>query len=248
MGSDGSESGRGEDESRHPACVEGFFIARFEVTRGQYAAFVEATGRDEPGDCYVYRDSSWTLLRGHSWRAPGFVQTEEHPVTCVSRDDATAYAKWLSRRHGLRYRLPTEAEWEYAARGGMHSSRHWGDDPALACRFANIGDRSLHRHFPGWTWTIHPCNDGFVYTAPIGSFRENRYGLFDILGNVWEWTCSPYDEGFRGAENRCAAGAGSAVARGGSWSNSPRWVRSAGRFANRSDVRFDLVGFRLARD
>ena len=248
MGSDRSEPGRGEDEARHSACVEGFFIARFEVTRGQYAAFVDETGRDDPGDCYVYRDSRWAPLRGRSWRDPGFVQTEEHPVACVSRDDAMAYAEWLSERLGQRYRLPTEAEWEYAARGGTHSSRHWGDDSAQACRFANAGDRSLHRYFTGWTWTIHACNDGFVHTAPVGSFRENRYGLFDIMGNVWEWTCSPYDEGFRGAEYRCAADAGRAVARGGSWSNSPRWVRSAGRFASRSDVRFDLVGFRLAHD
>ena len=248
MGSARSEPGRADDEIPHSVCVEGFSIARYEVTRGEFAAFVHDTARPEPGDCHVFRDSRWVLLPGHSWRIPGFAQTEDHPVACVSRDDAMAYAKWLSQRHGRQYRLPTEAEWEYAARAGVRQSRHWGDEPDEGCRWANIGDRSLHRHYPDWSWTIHACDDGYVHTAPVGSFRENGYGVHDMMGNVWEWTCSPYDADFRGKEYRCTLEPGGAVARGGSWSNSPRWVRSAGRFATRSDVRFDLVGFRLAHD
>ena len=159
MGSDRSEFGRAEDEVRVSVCVEGFSIARYEVTRGQFADFVHDTGHPEPGGCHVYRDVRWAFLPGSSWRDPAFVQTEEHPVTCVSRDDATDFAQWLSRRHGRRYRLPTEAEWEYAARGGASASRPWGEDSGAACRFANVADRSLHRHYPDWSWTIHACDD-----------------------------------------------------------------------------------------
>lgn len=248
MGSVVGEPGRHENETPHAVCVDDFSIARFEVTRGQYAAFVGHSGHVELADCHVYRNAGWTPSAGRSWRDPGFEQTDEHPVACVSRDDAMAYARWLSQRQGRSYRLPTEAEWEYAARTGQRSARPWGDDPDQACRWANVGDRELHRHYPDWPWTIHSCDDGHVHTAPVGSFRANRYGLHDLMGNIWEWTCSAYDAQYGGAELRCASDAGGAIARGGSWSNSPRWVRSAGRFASRSDMRFDLVGFRLAHD
>lgn len=248
MGSDPGEKGRHGNEVQHAVCVDDFSIARYEVTRGQYASFAADTGRDDPDSCHVYRDSGWALRPGHSWRDPGFAQADDHPVACVSRDDAIDYATWLSERHGRTYRLPTEAEWEYAARAGSGSSRPWSDDPDDGCRFANVGDQALYRHYPKWPWTIHSCEDGYAHTAPVGSFHENRYGIRDIMGNVWEWTCSSFDAQYRGAERKCASHPGGAVARGGSWSNSPRWVRSSGRFSSRSDFRFDLVGFRLARD
>ena len=248
MGSVVGESGRHENEIPHSVCVDDYSISRFEVTRGQYAAFVDETGHATRLGCHVFRDAGWTFGAANSWREPGFEQTDEHPAACVSRDDAMAYARWLSQRQGRSYRLPTEAEWEYAARTGQRSARPWGDDPDQACRWANVGDRDLHRHYPDWPWTIHACEDGHVHTAPVGSFGESGYGLHDLMGNVWEWTCSTYDAEYGGAELRCTSNAGGAVARGGSWSNSPRWVRSAGRFASRSDMRFDLVGFRLAHD
>ena len=248
MGSDPAEAGRHDSEIRHYACVESFSIARYETTRGQYAAFVDATGREMPDGCQVYEGSSWEFRTRRSWRSPGFVQGDDHPVVCVSRNDAIGYAKWLSERIGRNYRLPTEAEWEYAARAGAGAPRAWGNDPGDACIWANVGDHSLYRHFPEWPWTIHACEDGYAHTAPIGSFRANRHGVHDMAGNVWEWTCSSYDAAYRGAEHRCATGARSGVVRGGSWSNSPRWVRSAARFESRVNAQFDLVGFRLAHD
>ena len=249
MGSDTGETGRHDDESRHPACVKEFSLSRHEVTRAQYAFFVGATGRETPDNCHTYDDGGWRSRAGRSWRNPGYAQRDEHPVTCVSRDDALAYARWLSERLGTRYRLPTEAEWEYAARAGSGAARHWGDDVERACTWGNVGDRSLHRHYRDWSWTIHPCDDGYVHTAPVGSFRVNLYGLHDMMGNVWEWTCSSYDPKYRGAERLCSADdRNGGVVRGGSWSNSPRWVRPAARFESRTDARYDLIGVRLAHD
>ena len=248
IGSALTEAGRHEHESRHPVCIETFFLSRYEVTRRNFAAFVRATDHDSSDGCEIYGEGGWGPRDGRSWRDPGFAQNNDHPVVCVSRHDALAYAAWLSRRHGRSYRLPTEAEWEYAARAGSSTARHWGDDPARACAWANVGDRALHRHYPEWPWTIHPCDDGYVHTAPIGSFRVNLYGLYDMVGNVWEWTCSAYDAAYRGAESRCASDESNGVVRGGSWSNSPRWARSAGRFESPVNARVDLVGFRLAHD
>ena len=248
MGSAPSEIGRHHNELRHPVCVEAFSIARYEVTRGQYAAFVDETGRETPDGCHTYGDGGWGSRAGRSWRDPGYPQTDDHPVACVSRDDALAYARWLSEREGRSYRLPTEAEWEYVARAGSEAARHWGNDTGRACVWANAGDRTLGRHYGEWPWTVHPCDDGYVHTAPVGSYRVSLYGVHDIMGNVWEWTCSSYDAAYRGAEHRCTSSDRNGVVRGGSWSNSPRWTRSAARFENRADVRFDLVGFRLAHD
>ena len=248
MGSDPAEAGRHENERRHVVCLENFSIARHEVTRGQYATFVDETGRRTPDDCRTYGAGGWVSRAGRSWRAPGYAQSDDHPVVCVSRRDAAAYAAWLSEHLGDRYRLPTEAEWEYAARALEDAARHWGEDSGRACHWANVGDRALHRHYREWPWTIHTCDDGYVHTAPVGRFRANRYGLHDMLGNVWEWTCSSYDPDYRGAERRCAPNGHGGVVRGGSWSNSPRWARSAGRFESQADARFDLVGFRLAHD
>ena len=248
MGSEPAEAGRHENESRRPACVETFSLSRYETTRGQYAAFAASTGREPPDGCQVYGDGAWERRTGRSWRDPGYAQGDDHPVVCVSRDDALAFARWLSERTGRSYRLPTEAEWEYAARAGTAGARLWGDEPRGACLWANVGDRALRRHYREWAWTTHPCDDEFAHTAPVGSFRANRHGLHDMMGNVWEWTCSAYDAAYRGAEHRCASNPRAGVVRGGSWSNSPRWVRSAARFESGVDARFDLVGFRLAHD
>ena len=248
MGSAPSEAGRDDNEPRHPVCVEAFSISRHEVTRGQYAVFVSETGRETLDDCQTYSDGGWGSRAGHSWRDPGYAQSDEHPVVCVSRDDALAYAEWLSQRRGRSYRLPTESEWEYAARAGSTTARHWGNDAGRACVWGNVGDRALRRHYRDWSWTTHPCDDGHVHTAPVGSYRVSLHGIHDMAGNVWEWTCSSYAPAYRGAEGHCTSGDRNGVVRGGSWSNSPRWVRSAARFENRADARLDLVGFRLVHD
>jgi len=150
------------------------------------------------------------------------------PVTDVSWHDATAYAQWLSEQTGHQYRLPTEAEWEYAARAGTETKYWWGNE---------IGSNNAN---------CDGCDDSYQYTAPVGSFAANPFGLFDTAGNVWEWTCSEYQNQYAGKEQQCAQG-GRLVLRGGSLGNEPRGVRAANRGRYADDDRGVIVGFRLAR-
>jgi len=173
------------------------------------------------------------------------------PVINVSWNDATAYTKWLSQQTGQTYRLPTEAEWEYAARAGTETARYWGNDPNDACDYANVGDKTA-KEKEGWSWPDHNCKDGYVYTAPVGSFAANAFGLFDMLGNVWEWTCSEYESRYKGKEGYClsknrAKNKGRFVLRGGSWDILAGWARSTFRIRNSRTNRLWDYGFRLAR-
>ncbi len=227
-------------------------MGRYEVTVGEFRRFVEASGyrteAERADGCYGWTGDKWKKKSEFSWRNPGFVQGGEHPVACVSWNDAVAYAEWLSNKTGKRYRLPTEAQWEYAARAGMTTARYWGDEPDDACWYANVGDRSAKRKYT--KLAVHDCDDGHVHTAPAGSFRANRFGLHDMLGNLWEWTCSAHEASYDGSEKRCMSKnyAARRVIRGGSWYSRPRFVRSAYRFGFTADDRYDGVGFRLAQD
>ena len=169
-------------------------------------------------------------------------------VRSASWHDGVAYAKWLSEQTGKPYRLPTEAEWEYAALAGTETARYWGSDPDQACGYANAADQTgKQKHSE---WTIHDCADGYVYTAPVGKFKPNAFGLYDILGNVWEWTCSKYESGYRGQELRRADSIDTddeLSARGGSWFDGPMRTRSAGRGKARPANRYTDVGLRIAR-
>ena len=184
-----------------------------------------------------------------SWRNPGLAQADSHPALCVSWNDARAYAQWLSRKTGQRYRLPTEAEWEYAARAGTSAARYWGDEPGQACRFANVADQSRFQTLS--FGQKHECNDGHYFTAPVGSYTQNLFGLYDMLGNVWEWTEDCWNASYAGAPSDGIAwltgDCAQRVCRGGSWSTVPRFARSAARHKNAADHRDNLTGFRLAR-
>lgn len=225
-----------EDEiPRHEVHIpRSFSIGRYEVTRGQYRAFVEATGH-VTDNCY----ETDGVRRGQpdpskDWRNPGFDQEEDHPVVCISWDDAQAYVRWLSGETGKHYRLPSEAEWEYAARAGTDTMRYWGSDQhdTEACAYANAADLTLKNLYPG-DWGFFDCRDGYMFTAPVGSFGANGSGLYDILGNVSEWTEDCYNESYIGAptdgsawtDGHCSL----RVQRGGSWGNIPRNVRAADR-------------------
>ncbi len=259
MGSPESETGRESDERPHRACVKDFALGRTEVTVGEFRRFAAATSYRTDAEknaggkegCFIaYREGSewkYGYRTGYSWKNPSFRQGDDHPVVCVSWNDANAYVKWLSQETGQSYRLPTEAEWEYAARAGTTSARYWGDDPDQACRYANVGDQTVKMAFPDWT--IHDCADGVVYTAPVGSFQPNAWGLKDMLGNVWEWTCSVYDKDYGGGEQKCTEKdtTGPLAVRGGSWFNVPARVRSALRSGDGPAGRDYYRGFRLAR-
>lgn len=252
MGSPMSEQGREERERLHRVCVEEFEMSRHELTVAAYRQFVEDTGyrteAQRSGGCSLW-NGAWKTDRSASWMNPGFEQQPDHPVVCVSYNDARAYADWLSKHSARRYRLPTETEWEYAARGGTTSARFWGEGPQQACVFANAADHSfagVHRV----PWRVHDCRDSFVATSPAGRFRANAMGLKDMLGNVWEWTCSSYDEAYSGGEGRCAGESASSrhVIRGGAWLTRPQRLRSASRHHARASHRSSSIGFRLVRE
>lgn len=253
MGSPAGEAGRFDDEGpRHAVGIRRAFAAgRFEVTRAQFAVFVEATGRRAEG-CYEWNGSYWEMNNSTSWRDPGFAQTEDHPVVCVSWEDARAYAGWLSGKSGRRYRLLTEAEWEYAARAGSPASRPWGEDAGEACGHANVADASARTGISGaGAWRTHACDDGKAHTARAGSYRPNAYGLYDMIGNAWEWTEDCWNAGYALAPSDGSAwrsgNCGQRVLRGGSWFNTPPSARSASRYRSAVHLRFNCFGFRLAR-
>jgi formylglycine-generating enzyme required for sulfatase activity len=218
------------------------------VTLQDFGQFVAATGRDMQG-CDTY-DGEWKHRAADSWEHPGFAQTAAHPVTCVSWSDAKAYANWLSTKTGHRYRLPSASEWEYAARAGAEMSPLWGPDGQGACADANVADASAGRRYPGWA--VFPCDDGYAYTAPVGTFKANAFGLKDMLGNVLQWTEDCWHGNYAGApvdgsawlDGDCAAH----ELRGASWFSSPSYVRADYRDRFPADYRTSSVGIRLVRD
>jgi formylglycine-generating enzyme len=252
MGSPGSEAGRGDDEGPvHGVNIATFALGRTEITRGQFAAFVNDTGYSTGDKCWTLEDGKYQERSGRSWREPGFPQDDNHPVVCIDWNDAKAYAEWLSKKTGKQYRLPTEAEWEYAARGNTGTARYWGENPDVACAYANGADKTAQAQIIGASsWSIHNCTDGFAYTAPVGSLKPNAFGLNNMLGNVWNWTEDSYHDSYNGAPTDGSAWQGDGskrVLRGGSWNNSPRNVRAAVRNMDKPGLRFSIFGFRLAR-
>lgn len=237
IGSPADEAGRTPDEVQSRVNVTNLAIGRFEVTRGQFAAFADATGRAAQGGCPTdrRRAGTWSDDATATWRDPGFVQGDDEPVVCVSFDDAAAYAVWLSARTGQRYRLPSEAEFEYAARAGGPLAYAWGAAADEACAFANARDAAFKRAYPN-DQVAMACDDGFVFTAPVGSFWPNGFGLYDMAGNAWEWTASC----FVGCERR--------LQRGGGWGAGAVDLRPAQRVAVLGDTRDASTGFRVVRE
>jgi len=256
MGSPAGEAGRGLDEGpqRQVAIAQPFALGRSEVTVGEFRRFVEETGykTEAERDTRAQGCSGFIYTSPQSfttWRSPGLTQADSHPALCVSWNDARAYTQWLSKKTGRRYRLPSEAEWEYAARAGAGSSRYWGEDPVQACRFANVADQSRFQTL-GFGQK-HECTDGHYFTAPAGGYAPNLFGLYDMIGNVWEWTDDCWNASYAGAPADGAAwlrgDCSQRVVRGGSWSTAPRFARSATRYKNPADFRDNLTGFRVAR-
>jgi formylglycine-generating enzyme required for sulfatase activity/class 3 adenylate cyclase len=227
-----------------------FAVGEFLVTRKQYAAFAAETGHQGSGCAALPLDGTgWRFDSTLSWRDPGFAQADNHPVVCVSWDDAIAYASWLSKKTGRNYRLPSEAEWEYAARAGDAGGLYFGDAPI--CEFANVRDQSKKQVYS--TGQFFECNSGFSNTSPVGSFPPNGFGLSDMLGNVWElvedcWRTSYVDAPVDGTARENAPCEGR-VRRGGSWNSTERFLLNAGsRSLAVPYARWDVYGFRVASD
>ena len=207
MGSPSYEQGRQDDEGPVYEVTIGasFAIGVYEVTVAEFGRFVDETGYSAGSSCYVY-EGTWVSRDGRNWRNPGFGQSGGHPVACVSWNDAQAYAAWLSRRTGEAYRLPSESEWEYAARAGTATSRYWGEGESGQCGHANGADASLKERHSDRQWTTASCRDGHAHTAPAGSFTANGWGLQDMLGNVWEWTEDCWNDSYAGRRRTAARG------------------------------------------
>ena len=232
-------------------------VGRYEVTRGEFARFVATTKRAMPLGCSVLniQSNTWGADAERTWKDPGFAQTDQHPVVCVNLDDVQSYLAWLSSTTGHRYRLPSEAEWEYFARAGTTSTRFWGDGRGEACANANVADLTLADQLG--IVTPNPevhflCRDGYAFTAPVGSFKPNAFGLYDINGNVWEWTADCHNESYTGAPTdgraRSDGDCDSHMDRGGSWVNSPKYLRTASRHKDVNTIRNTVLGFRVVRE
>jgi formylglycine-generating enzyme len=238
--------------------AEPFWLGRYPVTRGQFAAFVADKGYKTADEALTYEPDDkgkweYKLRKPRDWRNAGFPQTDHDPVVCVSHEDATEYVKWLQDITGKPYRLPSEAEWEYAARAGTTTARFWGDGRSDAARYAKIADRALmarmNRSFDAERF--FDSDSGYPFTAPAGTFLPNPFGLYDMLGNVWEWTADCWNEDLNGQPTdgsaRTTGDCSRRVVRGGSWGSDPRGVRAGDRDWYSTGDRNDYTGIRVAR-
>lgn len=263
-----------------------FEMAVTEVTVGQFRQFVAETGyvtvaEKRGGAIGCFPDEKDYVDRFHqdpsiTWKTPGFAQTEAHPVVAVSWTDANSFCAWLSRKDGVTYRLPTEAEWEYACRAGTTEWYSWGRDPDEAYSHANVADAALEAAQPNTTRfqravRLKPDEgDGVVFTAAVASYKPNAWGLYDMHGNVWEWCQDRWSED---TYERLLDGVSRAdrdqfevrdplferetdqhrygdwrVIRGGAWTCAPASVRCSIRtFAEAADAAV-YTGFRLVRE
>jgi formylglycine-generating enzyme required for sulfatase activity/class 3 adenylate cyclase len=249
LGVPATEAGR--DAPQHPiSLVKPFALGKFEVTRAEFTTFTKAAGFQPRPGCQNFTNGKWEPQPQAGWEQPGFPQTDRDPVVCMNTIEINAYLDWLRRTTGKAYRLPSEAEWEYAARGGTTTAYYWGDDPNQACVYENVGDETFREKNPGATAAI-ACRDGFVDTAPVGSFKPNPFGLYDMLGNVNVVTADCWNESYANAPadgsmwstGDCTRRA----ARKGSFGNLRGWTfRAANRFPHGGVVRFNRFGFRVA--
>jgi sulfatase modifying factor 1 len=249
-----------DEHPAHPVRItRAFYLGIHEVTVSQFKQFVRAAGykteaeRDEGGWGYNPRTQKIEgRQREYSWRNPGFPQGDDHPVVNVTWNDAVAFCKWLSKKEGKTYRLPTEAEWEYACRAGTTTRYSSGDDPESLAEVANIYDAWGEKAFADCTRYALKVSDGYTFTAPVGRLTPNRFGLYDMHGNVWEWCADWYDEDYYKAsprdDPRGPAEGHIRVRRGGAWHSWALYARSAFRNYNTQDSRYANLGLRVVRE
>lgn len=236
-----------------------FHMGIHEVTRGQFAAFVRATGyktdaeKDGVGGWgYNAKTKGSEQKPEYHWQNTGFPQTDDHPVVNVSWNDARAFYEWLSGTERVPYRLATEAEWEYACRAGTTTRYSTGNDASSLQGYANVQDTSFDSKFPGLDFAKYPSfsfNDRHSFTAPVGSFKANGFGLYDMHGNVLEW-CQDDSRKYQDREMvdpNFVFERSDRVSRGGGWHSAPVDVRSSHRSRLVAGGRNFFLGFRLVR-
>lgn len=256
---DAASTGGADELPVHWVRVAAFELSPYEVAVGEYRRFTNVTGYRTDAETNAHGKQGCAVLdvglavpvyqAGTSWRDPGFVQTDRHPVVCLSVADVEAYIAWLARDTGQPWRLPTEAEWEYAARAGTTGTYPWGESATEACRFANGAD--LTPGTEGQSWPLQlDCRDGAAHTAPVGDYVPNPWGLYDMIGNVWEWTADCYRPDFRQAPIDGSAfvvtECPKRTIRGGAWPYPASFLRVTNRGGSSVTIRANDRGFRLA--
>lgn len=219
-----------------------------EVTIAEFTEFANEVKLPAQG-CNVY-DGEWRWRSDISWDTLDEAHSAQHPVSCVSWDEATAYAAWLSRKTGQVYRLPSASEWEYAAGAGAASASPLASNLSSACKQANVADEAAARRYPGWN--VLACDDRHAQSAPVASYVANAFGLHDMIGNVFEWVQDCWHDSYQGAPangtSRSDGNCASRELRGGSWFTSPAYLRASYRNQFEHDYRSSSVGFRVARE
>lgn len=253
----GSNDGEEDERPVHQVRIDKpIAMGRNEITLGEFRAFVTATGHSMPQSCWTFEDNEYQYRDGRSWLQPNFVQNNSHPVVCLTWADAQAYVTWLNRSvAGSPYRLPSEAEWEYAARAGSTSPYYWGTDSdhSRQCRYGNGTDTTTWNDGKTSWNNKATCSDGHaVETAKVRQFRPNDFGLYDMSGNAGEWVEDCYKESYQGApsdqrphtETNCERH----VFRGGGWYSVPAELRSAERVWASTRFAGNDLGFRVVKE
>lgn len=254
MGSSGIPAGQADERPRHEVYLDEFCIGQYELTVAQFRAFVEAKGyqttAERKGWAYAWTGQRWETVEGATWqhpRGPGSdaIGLDDHPVTQVSWVDAYAFCDWASKTTGLQVHLPSEAQWEKAARGGDARLYPWGEEELAGDRL-NYADRNSSVR-----WADEQVDDGYAYTAPVGSYPAGAspYGAKDMAGNVWEWVADRYGKGYYGwspRENPTGPWLGfGRVVRGGGWPGYAWMMRTTNRTSYPPAQRSSSLGFRV---
>jgi formylglycine-generating enzyme required for sulfatase activity len=246
----------------HPVKIKTFRLSKYETTIRQFRQFAETTGYQATGDCWKLAANEWGMEVGKmSWDSPDIAPTDYHPVMCVSWNDARAYLAWLSQKTGRHYRLPSEAEWEYAARAGSNARYPFGEDPAGLCKYGNVFDRSgkaAIMRLTGKSRDEVKCDDRSEMTTVVGMYAPNAFGLYDMLGNAGEFVEDCQHPNYEGAPNDGTAwtnacqllhGSTMAVHRGGNYNSGPVGASPTYRGHAGKDNRSSMgEGFRIAED
>jgi formylglycine-generating enzyme required for sulfatase activity len=252
----------GKSKNSEVTISKPFYLAATEVTRQQFEAFVSQTGYQtdaEKRGWATYWDKPTKgnkQIPGRDWRNCGYQQDADHPVACVTWDDANEFCQWLAKKTGEPVRLPTEAEWEYACRAGTTTRYQWGNDPQGGKGWCNITDESLQQALQnavplGLTSDIAVCpwSDGYAFTSPSGQFNANVWGLFDMHGNLWEWCADRFQQDFYSSDNsidpRGPNRGALRVIRGGCWGDQPGLCSSAARVGWEPTFADFGIGFRV---
>lgn len=244
---------KSDEEPLHHVAIRSFAVAKYELEWSSFERFVKATQRTSGDSCRALSEGNgnWDVWTGLTWEIPGYVQEPNHPAVCVSWEDAQDYVRWLSAQTGKRYRLLSEAEWEYAARANVVGQVYWTDRGSNnACVYGNVADQTSSDEF-NWVERFS-CSDRWWLPAPVGNYRPNAFGLYDMLGNVWEWVedCANPDYELASADGRprTCGQCERRMMRGASWGTRPSGVRFGNRARAPIDRRSVTIGFRVARD